>query len=91
MFDFENYTYVSFKYERLTLFCFYCAQLGHNDSFCHIRTSKREELVDMGWDLSLRAPSKHAAVMSSVWLVEEKVWEGNESNNKQSNLGNGSR
>ncbi|MBA0846235.1 hypothetical protein Goarm_022379, partial [Gossypium armourianum] len=30
-------------------------RLGHNDSFCKIWMAKREEVVDMGWDLSLRA------------------------------------
>lgn len=37
-----NCSYVRFKYERLTLFCFYCGQLGHNDSFC-------EAKMELGW------------------------------------------
>ncbi|KAK5836589.1 hypothetical protein PVK06_012383 [Gossypium arboreum] len=71
MFASENCTYVSFKYERLTIFCFYCGCLRHNDSFCHIRMSKgEEESVELGWDLSLRVQSRRAAVMHSVWLIE---------------------
>ncbi|MBA0809075.1 hypothetical protein Gohar_024758, partial [Gossypium harknessii] len=27
----SKYTYVNFRYEKLTLFCFYCGCLGHND------------------------------------------------------------
>lgn len=48
-----GFTYVCFKYERLTLFCFYCGRLGHSDSFCQIRMVREEEPGMMGWDLSL--------------------------------------
>ncbi|MBA0818648.1 hypothetical protein Gohar_003642 [Gossypium harknessii] len=64
-------SYVRFKYERLTLFCFYCGRLGHNDSFCEIKMEAGVEIGEMGWDLSLRAQSRRAQVMSSVWLREE--------------------
>lgn len=30
-------SYVNFKYERPTLFCFFCGKLGHNDSFCEAK------------------------------------------------------
>ncbi|PPD92920.1 hypothetical protein GOBAR_DD10126 [Gossypium barbadense] len=30
------------------------------------------EVTEMGWDLSLRAQSRRAAVMTSVWLREER-------------------
>ncbi|MBA0810771.1 hypothetical protein Gohar_002730 [Gossypium harknessii] len=80
-------TYVSFKFEKLNLFCFYYGRLGHSDSFCQIRMSKGEESFDMDWDLMICAPSRHVATMSSVWLVEDGDGEGSGSNMRQSNVG----
>lgn len=42
------FTCVTFKYERLTLFFFYCGRLGHSDSFCLIKMLKEEDIVEMG-------------------------------------------
>ncbi|MFQ6641486.1 hypothetical protein Gotur_015953 [Gossypium turneri] len=43
-----KYSYVNFKYERLSLFCFYCGRLGHNDSFCEERLNLGVEITEMG-------------------------------------------
>ncbi|PPD77076.1 hypothetical protein GOBAR_DD25997 [Gossypium barbadense] len=64
-------SYVRFKYEILTLFCFFCGKLGHNDSFCEAKMLMGVEIADMGWDLSIRAQSRRALSMNSVWLREE--------------------
>ncbi|MFQ6655035.1 hypothetical protein Gotur_025766, partial [Gossypium turneri] len=64
-------SYVRFKYERLTLFYFYCGKLGHNDSFCEAKMLIGVEIAEMGWDLSIRAQSRRALSMNSVWLREE--------------------
>ncbi|MBA0735290.1 hypothetical protein Gogos_019152 [Gossypium gossypioides] len=69
MFAFRNYTYVSFKYERLTMFLLSWSY-RHNNSY-QIMMSKGEELVELGWDLSFRAQSRQAVEMYSVWLIEE--------------------
>lgn len=40
---------------------------------------REEKAVEMGWDLSLRAQTRRAAAMHSVWLVEsieDRVFEG---------------
>ncbi|MBA0788546.1 hypothetical protein Gotri_027859, partial [Gossypium trilobum] len=50
-------SYVKFKYERLTLFYFLCGRLGHNDSYCETKMMIGIDFIEMGWDLSLRAPS----------------------------------
>ncbi|MFQ6628525.1 hypothetical protein Gotur_007814 [Gossypium turneri] len=47
-------SYVRFKSERLTLFCFYCGCLGHSDSFCEVKMEAGMEIAEMGWNLSLR-------------------------------------
>ncbi|MBA0636123.1 hypothetical protein Godav_029878 [Gossypium davidsonii] len=65
---YENLSYVKFKYERLTLFCFYCGRLGHSDSFCEAKMALGVEITEMGWDISLRAQSRRARAQSSVWL-----------------------
>lgn len=45
---FGNCSYVRFKYERLSLFCFYCGRLGHSDSFCEAKMALGMEVADMG-------------------------------------------
>ncbi|XP_052483022.1 uncharacterized protein LOC128036167 [Gossypium raimondii] len=64
-------SYVRFKYERLTLFCFFCGRLGHNNSYCEVKMQTGYEIEEMGWDFSLRAQSRRAQAMSSAWLREE--------------------
>ncbi|MBA0706286.1 hypothetical protein Golax_018406 [Gossypium laxum] len=64
-------SYVSFKYERLTLFCFFCGKLGHNDSFYQAKMSLRVKVAEFGWDMSLKAQSKRALAISTVWLRDE--------------------
>ncbi|MFQ6665592.1 hypothetical protein Gotur_032280 [Gossypium turneri] len=64
-------SYVNFKYERLSLFYFYCGRLGHNDSFCKERMNLGVETAEMGWDLSIRAQSRRSLAINSIWLQEE--------------------
>ncbi|MBA0803315.1 hypothetical protein Gohar_013545, partial [Gossypium harknessii] len=53
MFAHGNCAYVYFKYERLTLFCFFYGQLGHNDSFCQAMMALGVEVTELVWDLTL--------------------------------------
>ncbi|KAK5844682.1 hypothetical protein PVK06_000823 [Gossypium arboreum] len=61
-----NCSYVRFKYERMTLFCFYYGRVGHSDSFCEAKMALGVEVAVMGKDLSLRAQSKRALAMNSI-------------------------
>ncbi|KAH1120798.1 hypothetical protein J1N35_003958 [Gossypium stocksii] len=48
------------------------SRLGHNHFFCEAKMVLGVEIADMGWDLSLRAKSKRALAMKSIWLREER-------------------
>ena len=47
--------FVSFKYERLSLFCFICGCLGHSDRFCPMLFTIPEEEIIRGWGVWLKA------------------------------------
>ncbi|MBA0653713.1 hypothetical protein Goklo_020855 [Gossypium klotzschianum] len=57
--------YARFKYEKLCLFCFICGRLGHGESFCPLRLQIEPSKIIFGWDLSLRAASRHRNTMES--------------------------
>ncbi|KAH1130335.1 hypothetical protein J1N35_001713 [Gossypium stocksii] len=42
-----------------------------SDSFCEAIMALGVEVAEIGWDLSLRAQSRRALMMTSVWLREE--------------------
>lgn len=79
-------SHVRFKYEWISLFCFYCGRLGHNDSFCEAKMLLRVEIAELAWDLSLCAQSRRVLSMNSIWLREEDDGkrEGDRRNNRVS-------
>lgn len=46
-------SYVKFKYERISLFCFFYGSLGHNDSFCEEKMSWKGDCWNgMGFNIT---------------------------------------
>lgn len=66
-----KFIYVNFQYERLTLYCFLCGFLGHNDKFCPIGLNNGGDVMELGWNLNLKAQSRGVIIANSVWLREE--------------------
>ncbi|KAL1086194.1 hypothetical protein V6Z11_D08G101000 [Gossypium hirsutum] len=64
-------SYVTFKYEGLSLLYFYCGRLGHNGSFYEAKMNLGVEITEMGWEISIRAQSRRSLSMNSIWLREE--------------------
>lgn len=79
-FNLGNISYVTFKYERLMLFSFFCGRLGHSDSFCQIKMDLGFEVGSMTWDLSLRAQTRRALAMHNIWLREDRNLESSHNN-----------
>ena len=61
--------FVSFKYERLSLFYFTCGCLGHSDRFCPKLFTVLEEEVTRGWGVWLKVPVRHIIGLGfNSWL-----------------------
>ncbi|KAG8491474.1 hypothetical protein CXB51_014692 [Gossypium anomalum] len=45
-------------YERLTLSCFLCGKLGHDEGFCPTQVTLRTQVVGFSWDISLAVTYK---------------------------------
>ncbi|KAG8493539.1 hypothetical protein CXB51_011042 [Gossypium anomalum] len=67
----NKFTYALFQYERLLLFCFLCCRLGHGESFCQVCLTLRNQQMEFGWDLSLRAAPRRGGQVASKWLWKE--------------------
>ncbi|MFQ6635043.1 hypothetical protein Gotur_011541 [Gossypium turneri] len=60
--------YARFKYEKLSLFCFICGKLGHEESYCPFRLQLEPSKIVFGWDLSLHAVVRRRNTAVSRWL-----------------------
>ncbi|KAK5845573.1 hypothetical protein PVK06_001764 [Gossypium arboreum] len=77
--------FVSFKYEKLTTFCFLYGKLGHGESFCPIQIIHEKELP-LGWNISLKVTLHRAATSGNIWLRDSsRNWGVNFGNNVKGN------
>lgn len=65
-----EWSWLNFKYERLSMFCFVCGLLGHSDRDCEVVYANSEKTVERAYGVWLRAPNKSAKTQNigAKWL-----------------------
>lgn len=65
----DKWSWINFKYERLSTFCFVCGILGHSERDCSIVYAHPDKVIDRAYGVWLRAPFKNAkSNVGSRWL-----------------------
>ncbi|KAL8476481.1 hypothetical protein ACS0TY_028954 [Phlomoides rotata] len=63
---------VTFKYEKLSKFCFICGRLDHTESFCDVLFNSEGGNVKREWGVFLKAPDRRMPLLSGdKWLRKE--------------------
>lgn len=77
-----DWSWVNFKYERLSTFCFVCGTLGHSERDCNLVYANLEKDIVRAYGAWLRAPTKNTQSqnLGTKWLRKSgegsKLWEG---------------
>lgn len=76
-----EWSWVNFKYERLSTLCFVCGLLGHSERDCNLVYDNPDKEITRAYRVWLRAPMRNsnAQNMGAKWLRDGndrgKVWE----------------
>ncbi|KAL8115437.1 hypothetical protein AgCh_022072 [Apium graveolens] len=87
-------SWINFKYERLSTFCFVCERIGHSERDCNVVYANPDKIVDRAYGVWLRAPAKNADMNAgSRWLRniadENKKWTSKSTSSEHSNTDHG--
>lgn len=67
--DGNNWTWINFKYERMSSFCFVCGIIGHSERDCNVVYANPEKPVERAYGAWLRAPTRNSTVGAGAkWL-----------------------
>lgn len=71
------FSWVNFKYERLSTFCFVCGLMGHSDRDCNLVYANPEMDIPRAYGVWLRAPNRNTGNQNSgaKWLRSENKGE----------------
>ena len=65
----DTWSWINFKYERLSTFCFVCGKLGHAERECSVVYDNPDKQIFRAYGSWLRAPTKNASMnVGSRWL-----------------------
>lgn len=65
----DVWSWINFKYERLSTFCFVCGKLEHAERDCNVVYDNPEKTIVRAYGPWLRAPTKSASLnVGSKWL-----------------------
>ncbi|MFQ6652642.1 hypothetical protein Gotur_024410, partial [Gossypium turneri] len=78
------------RYERLSLFCFYCGRLSHSDSFCEARMELGVEAKEMGGLMESRGSREFLDLVLGINLTGREYYTAKGNGNWSGNLENSS-
>lgn len=79
-----DWSWINFKYDRLSTFCFVCGKIGHSERDCNVVYANPGKELARSYGTWLRAPNKNTKTdMASRWLRNgegARNWGGNGEN-----------